>query len=566
MHFVHDANCTLLEDGEPVAVLEKERRSREKHDFGVMDLEAILAEYGWTPDSVDIVTISPFLWPPPSSGCGWVLQGDLYLRRPDYQADGWVGSVENRYSAHRIKLFGRWYDGYAIDHHLAHIAGAFFTSPFENAGILSADGGGDYRMCALAHGEGNRIEAIEYGWGLEKKRMQLNIGSVWASIGQHNFGMKRLEGAGKLMGLGSYGNPRQELVEILKHQMLFDSDSAFPAQRFGVLNGTKLDPKTSLAQDLCASLQKLTTDFYLQAAARMKAWHPVERLVMTGGCSMNCIANTAIHRSGLFEDTWVPAQPHDGGLSLGQALFVWHHVFGRPRKPKAWSPYLGTDAGDIGNGAIPEIVRFLEAGKSVGLCYGRAESGPRALGHRSIVMDPRIPDGKDRLNRFVKHREWYRPFAPMVLGDWGVPSKYMSYLVPVNSPGVPAVTHVDGTTRPQIVQEGDDPFIVKLLQAWREKTGCSLLVNTSFNCREPLVDTVEQARATWKRTGLDVLVSPRGIEIDKSRPYEPRPALDQISSSATFTGSSRPPKTSRGSLGVSVGIVPAVRRQIQQND
>jgi carbamoyltransferase len=151
----------------------------------------------------------------------------------------------------------------------------------------------------------------------------------------------------------------------------------------------------------------------------------------------------------------------------------------------------------------------------VGVCYGRAESGPRALGHRSILLDPRIPDGKERLNREVKQREWYRPYAPMVLGDWGVPSKFMSYIVPTNASEVPAVTHVDGTTRPQIVADGDDPFVVRLLKAWREKTGCSLLLNTSFNCQEPLVNTVDEARATWKRTGLDVLVTPKGIETDK---------------------------------------------------
>jgi len=228
---------------------------------------------------------------------------------------------------------------------------------------------------------------------------------------------------------------------------------------------------------------------------------------------MNCIANTAIHQSGLFEDTWVAAQPHDGGLSLGQALFVWHHVLDHPRTPVALTPYLGTDAGAINEDVIPDIIEFLEQGRSVGLCYGRAESGPRALGHRSILLDPRITDGKDRLNEHVKHREWYRPFAPMVLGDWEVPSKYMSYIVPTNAQEVPAVTHVDGTSRPQIVGRGDDPFILKLLTAWRDRTGCNLLLNTSFNCREPLVDTVDQARATWKRTGLDILVSPEGIEM-----------------------------------------------------
>jgi carbamoyltransferase len=138
------------------------------------------------------------------------------------------------------------------------------------------------------------------------------------------------------------------------------------------------------------------------------------------------------------------------------------------------------------------------------------------LGHRSILIDPRLADGKDRLNDHVKHREWYRPFAPMVLGDWGVPSKYMSYIVPTDVAEIPAVTHVDGTSRPQIVEPGDDPFVVKLLTAWRDKTGCNVLLNTSFNCQEPLVDTVDQARATWQRTGLDVFVSPEGIETDKT--------------------------------------------------
>jgi carbamoyltransferase len=227
---------------------------------------------------------------------------------------------------------------------------------------------------------------------------------------------------------------------------------------------------------------------------------------------MNCIANTAVHHSGLFADTWVQAQPHDGGLSLGQALFVWHHVLGNPRAPKPLTPYLGTDAGPIRVELIPEIVGFLEAGKSVGLCYGRAESGPRALGHRSILLDPRIPDGKERLNREVKQREWFRPYAPMVLGDLGVPSKFMSYVVSCDPAEAPAVAHVDGTTRPQVVGAGDDPFIVRLLKAWREKTGCRMILNTSFNCQEPLVNTVEEARATWKRTGLDVLVTPRGVE------------------------------------------------------
>ncbi len=514
LYFGHDANLTLLEDGEPVAVLEKERLTRVKHDQGPMDLAAILSDYGWEPDTIDVIVINPYLRPTlDGREFQWELTGERYDERADYKEDGWSGPPEGRMSRHRIRLFDRWYEGYAVDHHLAHVAGALFASPFEEAGVLTADGSGDLRACALAHGSGHRIHAIEYGWGYEKKRMQLNIGAVWASIGEYNFGMKRLEGAGKLMGLASYGSPQEEIVAALREQMLFFPFAPFQTHRFGRGDDLKLDPQDRFAQDVCASLEKLTVDLYLEAAVRVNSLNKVDRLIMTGGCSMNCIANTAVHKSGLFADTWVPAQPHDGGLSLGQALFVWHHVLGRPRTPRALTPYLGTDAGALSERVIPDILRFLEEGKSVGLCFGRAESGPRALGHRSILLDPRIPDGKERLNREVKHREWYRPYAPMVLGDWGVPSKYMSYIIPTDAAEVPAVTHVDGTTRPQIVADGDDPFIVRLLKAWREKTGCSLLLNTSFNCQEPLVNTVEEARATWKRTGLDVLVTPEGIEV-----------------------------------------------------
>jgi carbamoyltransferase len=517
LYYGHDANLTLLEDGEVVVLLEKERLTRRKHDQGPMELDPILAAYGWRPDTIDLVVINPYLRPARDGApFAWELEGERYDQRPDYKQDGWSGPPEGRMSRHRIRLFGRWIDAYAVDHHLAHVAGALFTSPFEEAGVLTADGSGDLRACALAWGGGHRIHAIEYGWGYEKKKMQLNIGAVWASLGEYNFGMKRLEGAGKLMGLASYGRPQAEIVAVLREQMLYYPYAPFQTFRFGRGDELALDPGDPFAQDVCASLQRLTTDLYLEAAARLKAWQPLERIVLTGGCSMNCIANTAVHRSGLFTDSWVQAQPHDGGLSLGQALFVWHHVLGHQREPRPLSPYLGTDAGTLSDELIPDIVRFLEAGRSVGLCYGRAESGPRALGHRSILLDPRIPDGKERLNREVKHREWYRPYAPMVLGDWGVPSKFMSYIVPMNAAEVPAVTHVDGTTRPQIVEESDDPFIVRLLKNWREKTGCSLLLNTSFNCQEPLVNTVEEARATWKRTGLDILVTPQRIETDKS--------------------------------------------------
>ncbi len=201
LYYGHDANLTLLEDGEVVVLLEKERLTRRKHDQGPMELDPILAAYGWRPDTIDLVVINPYLRPARDGApFAWELEGERYDQRPDYKQDGWSGPPEGRMSRHRIRLFGRWIDAYAVDHHLAHVAGALFTSPFEEAGVLTADGSGDLRACALAWGGGHRIHAIEYGWGYEKKKMQLNIGAVWASLGEYNFGMKRLEGAGKLMG------------------------------------------------------------------------------------------------------------------------------------------------------------------------------------------------------------------------------------------------------------------------------------------------------------------------------------------------------------------------------
>ena len=178
LFYGHDACCALLEDGEPVVVLEKERLTRIKHDQGVIDLEPILETYGWAPDSIDVVVICPRVRPTLEGRLyQWDLRGKTYEANPEYLKAGWAGPVEYRYSRHQIRLFGRWYDGYAVDHHLAHVAGALFTAPFEEACLLTADGGGDFKMCALAYGSGNKIPQIEYGWGYEGVgRLQLNIG------------------------------------------------------------------------------------------------------------------------------------------------------------------------------------------------------------------------------------------------------------------------------------------------------------------------------------------------------------------------------------------------------
>ena len=184
--------------------------------------------------------------------------------------------------------------------------------------------------------------------------------------------------------------------------MKFGAYRPFSTELFG--RPKRLAPEDEFAQRLASSLQEVTSRLFLAAAKRMQALQPVNNLCLVGGCAMNCVANTAVHTCGLFEDTFVPAQPHDGGLALGQALYAWHHVLGNPRTPGAYSPYLGTDAGPAPLEAVEQIVELLLEGKTLGLVQGRAESGPRALGHRSILTDPRRPEVREHLNNHVKHR------------------------------------------------------------------------------------------------------------------------------------------------------------------
>lgn len=530
LYFGHDANLCLLEDGEPVLVLEKERASRIKHDQGHMlqIVARVLKEHGWGLDSIDMVVINPHCRPDAKGELlKWEIKGRPYTQNKDYLAPDWKGAPEGRASAHKLRIFNKVFDCLAVDHHLAHAAGAFFTSPFERAGILSADGGGDERFVALAYGEGNKIKWIEYDWGRQKHsdRSELNIGSAWASVGEHNFGFKRLEGAGKLMGLASYAQADQQMIDTMLRHMLFYWAFPFPCYLFK--KPFRMEAKDGFAQKMAATLQEVTTQLFLAASRRMKMLEDTENLCLVGGCAMNCIANTAVHTSGLFGHTYVPAQPHDGGLALGQALYAWHHVLNNPRQPRAWSPYLGTDIGPAPLDAAEDIVSALVQGKTVGLAHGRAESGPRALGHRTILADPRRAEVREHLNQNVKHREWFRPFAPVVLAedyaDWfveKVPSCYMSYTAqvrPEKAEVIPGVVHVDGTARPQLLSKDGDPMLRAVLTLFKEKTGVPVLLNTSFNNQEPLVDTLEQAERTWRRTGLDVLVTPQGVQ-EKDRP------------------------------------------------
>jgi carbamoyltransferase len=514
LYFGHDSAICLLEDGRAVAVVEKERRSRVRHDQGWMEIQPVLEHYGWSTDSIDYVVINPDIWETFDGLLGkFSLTGRLYTEREDYRQPGLRCAAEARYSHHDIELFSRTLPCVAVDHHLGHISAGFYTSPFETAAVLSADGGGDLRTRAGARGEGSRIVEIEYGWG-GLGGAEVNIGSSWGSVGQHYLGYSRRDAAGKLMGLAPYGQARPDLVEAISTLAQTDPFGFLPEEL--VPRDGFLDSRNQLIQDLAASLQEYTTRLYLDGAARLAQLFGDDNLVLSGGCSMNCVANTAVHVSGLFGDTFVPAQPSDCGLALGQALFAWHHVLGNPRETKAWSPYLGNDVGAATPAMVASAVEHLLAGRTVGFCAGAAENGPRALGHRSILADPRQKDIRDRINDTIKFREWYRPFAPMVLEEeFGehfepfVPSLYMSYVTNVIGTELPGVTHVDGTTRPQVVR-ANDGVARALLEEWKRRSGIGVLLNTSFNAKEPMVDSVADAMNTWSKSALDVVITPEG--------------------------------------------------------
>ncbi|MEE9604336.1 MAG: carbamoyltransferase N-terminal domain-containing protein, partial [Candidatus Scalindua sp.] len=226
LYYGHDANLCLFEDGNPVLLLEKERFSRIRHDQGHMNdiIPAILREHGWTPESINMIVINPYCRVTlDGKEFRWELEGKPFIYDPEYLRPVWRGAPEKRYSRHKIKFLGKTYDCIAVDHHLAHMAGALFTSPFVDAGILSADGGGDERFCALGYGQNNKIEWIEYDWGRDRTKdsSMLNIGSTWASIGQYNFGYQRLEGAGKLMGLSSYAEAPPILIQHIQRHALY---------------------------------------------------------------------------------------------------------------------------------------------------------------------------------------------------------------------------------------------------------------------------------------------------------------------------------------------------------
>ena len=477
---------------------------------------------------------------------------------------------------------GRGLPGYRrqivfTEHHESHAASAFFPSPFEEAVILMLDGVGEWATTTYGVGRGNRIELTH------EIRFPHSLGLLYSAF-TYFTGFKVNSGEYKLMGLAPYGVPKyvdhiRDHLTDLKPDGSFRLDMSYfeycqglrmTSRRFDALfDGPPRQPEAPITEremDVAASIQAVTEEAMLRASRHVHAETGMRNLCLAGGVALNCVGNGRLLREGPFDEVWIQPAAGDAGGALGVALFIWHQLLDHPRQvrtPDAQrGSLLGPRASDDGiraflhgagavyeeypdDGSLCDAVADLLAHEQVvGWYQGRMEFGPRALGSRSIFGDPRSRDMQSVMNRKIKFRESFRPFAPSVLrervDDWfemrpQEDSPYMLLVAPVGDrhrlpvdggsnrlrgldklkaarSDVPAVTHVDYSARVQTVDAGRHGRYAALLRAFEAKTGCPMLINTSFNVRgEPIVCTPEQAHRCFMATNMDVLVLERFV-------------------------------------------------------
>ncbi|WP_419814527.1 carbamoyltransferase [Glacieibacterium sp.] len=577
--FYHDSAAALVEDGRIVAAAQEERFTRKKHDprFPAAAAAYCLEAAGCDLGQVDHVAFyeKPFLKfdrlletyfaLAPKGFDSFRRAMPLWIKDKLFQksmlakslrllpgGDGWNGSL----------LF--------TEHHQSHAASAFFPSPFSSAAVLTMDGVGEWCTTSLGHGSGNRLDI------LKEIQFPHSLGLLYSAF-TYYCGFKVNSGEYKLMGLAPYGEPRFART-ILDNLIDLREDGSFhlDQQYFNYAAGlTMTSPafdrlfggpprrsEQSLTQremDLAASIQQVTEEMVLRLARHARSLTGERVLCLAGGVALNCVANGKLHRAGIFDDIWVQPAAGDAGGALGAALAAWHQYADQPRvvvdgEDSMQGAYLGpafeqeaiearlAAAGARFERLAPEVLTgntadALAEGKAVGWMQGRMEFGPRALGNRSILGDPRSPTMQKLLNLKVKYRESFRPFAPSILredvADWfefDGDSPYMLMVgdvvqqrrhrmtadedalfgidkLNVARSEIPAVTHIDYSARIQTVHRDTNFRYWALLSSFKQRTGCPVLVNTSFNVRgEPIVATPEDAFACFMGTEIERLV------------------------------------------------------------
>jgi carbamoyltransferase len=576
--YYHDSAAALVHDGEIVAAVQEERLSRKKHDprFPTLAIESCLAQAGINFSQVDEVVfydkpllkferlLETYLAYAPRGFRSFLTAMPVWLKEKLFLKKvlrDEMKALSGPKSQLPILRF--------TEHHQAHAASAFFPSPFERAAVLCIDGVGEWATTSVWLGDGNTLTPM---WEIDFPH---SLGLLYSAFTYYT-GFKVNSGEYKLMGLAPYGEP--VYVERILEQLIdlkddgtfrlnmeyfnFASGLTMTNSRFNALfGGPARKPESKLTQremDLARSIQVVTEKIVLMLAATVHKELNVDYLCLAGGVALNCVANGRLLREGPFKDIWIQPAAGDAGGALGAALACWHQHHGKPRQPVSGDAMKGSYLGpshtpteirsaleQVGavftelseEALIERLADVLREEHVVGWFQGRMEFGPRALGGRSIIGDPRSSKMQSVMNLKIKYRESFRPFAPSVLAEhcqeyfaMDRPSPYMLLVAPVQpahriamTPAqellfgidkllvprstVPSVTHVDYSARIQTVHDSTNPRYAKLIRRFGELTGCPMLINTSFNVRgEPIVGSPLDAYRCFMRTEMDYLV------------------------------------------------------------
>jgi len=554
-----DSSAAIFVDGKLLAATEEERFTRVKHwaGFPTQAIGFCLREVGVSLDQVNYITVGR----DPSAKLAKKLV--LLLRNPIAGMHTVSQRLRNRKEISSLEHeFARHFSGVSInykikriEHHRSHMASAFFASPFEESAILSIDGAGDFTTTMIGVGHGNKIRV------LDSVDFPVSCGTFYTAFTQF-LGFPNYGDEYKVMGLAPYGEPR--FVDKVREVLRFTDDGLFTwdsryfrsprevvvtygddhipkvgnlfSHHFTDVFGQprrKGDDLTQERKDLAASVQRVTEELLVHILESLQKRTGLKNICVAGGVAQNSVANGKLIGRTDFENLYVPSAGHDAGLSMGSALYLQNHILGMPRQEPIYSAFTGArfsneeiesflKARGVSYQRLPDeelferVVDALLQPGVVGWFNGRAEFGPRALGARSILADPRNPGAKELLNLKIKKRESFRPFAPSILEEHVaeyfekeemVPFMERVFSIRESKRGeIPAVTHVDGTGRLQTVSPTIARRYHHLIECFRQRTGVPILLNTSFNENEPIVNTPAQALDCFERTQMDMLV------------------------------------------------------------
>lgn len=564
--YYHDSAACMLKDGELLAAASEERFTRNKHDdnFPLNAVKYCLKEAGVMLEDLDYVVFyeKPLLkferllmtyiqnWP-------------FGFRSFTKSMRTWLGNklwTSNNIQKELGKILGKkkkYKKGILfVPHHISHAASTYYPSGFEEAAVLTVDAVGEYSTASYGIGRKNKLEISH------ELRFPHSLGLFYSAF-TYYLGFKVNSAEYKVMGLAPYGEPKyaekmKELIKIFPdgsielnmkyfcYEHALTMTSGRMERFFGKPRRKEDDPLEQFHKNVAASLQKVTEEIVLKMADHVRKQYDTKNICLAGGVALNCVANGRLLREGKFKNIFVFPAAGDAGGAVGAAYFLHHQILGNEERHPFKTPYLGPGFNRnkieslLEKSGIPyktyqddelftEIANLIDNNQIIGLFQGRMEFGPRALGNRSIIADARKKENWQRVNLKIKFRESFRPFAPTVMEDKlsqiydiDVPTPYMLMTAQTKVKDIPATTHVDESARIQSVSREQNPRYYGIIEKFYQKTGCPVIINTSFNVRgEPIVCTPEDAIKCFIRTEMDILVLENFVvhasEVDKNK-------------------------------------------------